>query len=64
MAATHLPDGFHTVTPYLLVQGADRLIDFLTQAFDAAELESQEEPPNRIKPRTSCRPCPGGGGGT
>ena len=40
MAAKHLPDGFHTVTPYLLVQGADRLIAFLTQAFDAAELES------------------------
>ena len=22
-----IPDGYHTVTPYLLVQGADKLID-------------------------------------
>lgn len=29
--------GFHTVTPYLVVEGAARLIDFLKQAFDAEE---------------------------
>lgn len=28
-------DGFHTVTPYLLVEGAPRLIEFLVRAFDA-----------------------------
>jgi len=32
-----IPDGYHTVTPYLLVQGAEKLIDFVKNAFDAKE---------------------------
>jgi uncharacterized glyoxalase superfamily protein PhnB len=32
-----VPEGFHTVTPYLVVPGVARLIEFLTQAFDAEE---------------------------
>ena len=33
-----VPEGFHTVTPYLMVQEADQLIDFVKQAFGATEL--------------------------
>src|SRR5438270_10798516 len=33
-----IPDGFHTVTPYLMVQEAAQLIDFVKQAFGATEL--------------------------
>jgi uncharacterized glyoxalase superfamily protein PhnB len=29
------PEGFHTVNPYLLVEGADRVLDFLIAAFGA-----------------------------
>ena len=32
-----IPEGYHTVTPYLVVDGADKLIDFLKQAFGAEE---------------------------
>lgn len=32
-----IPDGYHTVTPYLVVKGANNLISFLKQAFDAKE---------------------------
>jgi len=32
-----VPEGFHTVTPYMVVTGAARLIEFLKQAFDAEE---------------------------
>jgi PhnB protein len=32
-----IPEGFHTITPYLIVPGASRLIDFLAQTFGAAE---------------------------
>jgi PhnB protein len=32
-----LPEGFHSITPYLQVKGAAELIDFLKQAFDARE---------------------------
>ncbi|PYI52503.1 VOC family protein [Paenibacillus flagellatus] len=34
-----MPDGFHTVTPYLHAKGAERLIAFMRQAFDAIETE-------------------------
>ncbi len=32
-----IPEGFHTVTPYLVVTGVARLIEFLKQAFDGEE---------------------------
>ncbi|TVP40890.1 VOC family protein [Candidatus Nitrosocosmicus arcticus] len=37
-----IPDGYHTVTPYLIIPGASKLIDFLKQAFNANELERME----------------------
>ena len=30
-----IPDGFHTVTPYLIVDGAKKVIDFMQQALAA-----------------------------
>jgi PhnB protein len=38
MAVKPIPEGYHTVTPYLVVEGAAGLIDFLKQAFDAEEV--------------------------
>lgn len=38
MAVKPIPEGYHTVTPYLIVEGAAGLIDFLKQAFDAEEV--------------------------
>jgi PhnB protein len=35
MAAKPIPDGFHTVTPYLVVRGANKTIEFLKKAFGA-----------------------------
>lgn len=35
MAVSPIPEGYHTVTPYLVVEGVDRLLDFLRRAFDA-----------------------------
>ncbi len=37
-AVKPIPDEYHTVTPYLVVPGAARLIDFLKQVFDAKEV--------------------------
>lgn len=37
MAVKPIPDGYHTLTPVLTVQGAAKLIEFLKQAFDAQE---------------------------
>src|ERR1700736_2100629 len=36
-AVNFIPKGFHSVTPYLVVQGASQLIEFLKQAFGAEE---------------------------
>jgi PhnB protein len=33
-----IPDGYHTATPYLVLRGAARAIDFYKQAFGAVEL--------------------------
>ena len=33
-----IPDGYHTVTPYLMVRGADRAIEFYKRAFGAEAL--------------------------
>jgi len=33
-----IPDGYHTVTPYLIVRGGAKAIDFYKQAFGAEEL--------------------------
>ena len=35
--AKAVPEGHHTVTPYLVVEGVPKLIDFLKQAFGAEE---------------------------
>ena len=43
-----IPDGYHTVTPYLLVRDAAGLIDFLKEAFDAEEHERMERPEGRV----------------
>ena len=37
MAVKAIPDGYHSVTPHLVVRGAAQLIDFLKQAFGAEE---------------------------
>ncbi len=44
MAAKPIPDGYHTVTPYLTVRGATKVIEFLKQAFGA---ELSHEPTKR-----------------
>jgi uncharacterized glyoxalase superfamily protein PhnB len=36
--ATAIPEGFHTVTPHLVIQGADKAIEFYKKAFGAEEL--------------------------
>jgi uncharacterized glyoxalase superfamily protein PhnB len=38
MATSHKPDNYNSVSPYLIVDGAARTIDFLKRAFGAVEL--------------------------
>ena len=48
MAVKARPDGYHAVTPYLVVDGAASLIDFLAEVFDAREAERLAAPGGRI----------------
>lgn len=38
MAVKPIPDGYQAVTPYLIVSGAARALDFYTQVFGATEI--------------------------
>ena len=38
MAVKPIPEGYHSVTPYLIVKGAAAAIDFYKKAFGASEL--------------------------
>jgi len=48
MAIKPIPDGYHTVTPYLIVDGAAQAIDFYKRAFGATEFFRLEMPDGRI----------------
>jgi PhnB protein len=39
-----IPAGYHSVTPYLIVEGAARLIEFMKQAFGAEEIYRSPKP--------------------
>ncbi len=43
-----IPDGYHAVTPYLIVDGAAGAIDFYTKAFGAIELFRMGGPEGKI----------------
>jgi uncharacterized glyoxalase superfamily protein PhnB len=42
------PEGYASVSPYLMAAGAQRVIDFLKQAFGAAELRRYDMPDGSI----------------
>ena len=48
MAAKPIPDGYHSVTPYLAVEGADKLVDFAKHAFKAEVRECMRRPDGTI----------------
>ena len=48
MATRPIPDGYPTATPYLIVQGAARAIDFYVRAFRAKETMRFPGPDGRI----------------
>ena len=49
MGTKPIPEGYHTVTPYLIVNGAAKLADFMAEAFDAEEGSRFAEPGGPIR---------------
>lgn len=48
MAVKPIPDGYHSVTPYLIVHDAARALQFYTRAFGATELFRMDGPGGKI----------------
>ncbi len=48
MATRHVPEGYHTATPYLIMDDAARAIDFYKRAFGATELHRYDAPGGKI----------------
>ena len=43
-----IPEGYHTVTPYLIVKDASLALDFYKSALDAVELYRMPDPSGRV----------------
>lgn len=43
-----IPDGYHTITPHLVVDGASKAIEFYTKAFGAEELYRMPGPGGKV----------------
>jgi PhnB protein len=48
MAVKPIPEGYHSVTPYLVVREVPKLLDFLKRAFDAQEVMRMPAPDGSI----------------
>lgn len=48
MAVTPIPEGYHSLTPYLIVKGGVRALEFYTKAFGATELVRMDGPNGTI----------------
>jgi hypothetical protein len=60
MTVKPIPDGFHSVTPYLTVRGAGKMIEFLKKAFGAESVfEPMKRPDGLIMPCAPPRHRPG-----
>jgi PhnB protein len=43
-----IPEGYHTATPYLIIKGAAKAIEFYKKAFGAQEMMRMAQPDGRI----------------
>src|SRR5687768_9951490 len=48
MPVKPIPDGYHSITPYLIVNNAVRALEFYRDAFGATELMRMEQPGGKV----------------
>jgi PhnB protein len=48
MPVKPIPDGYHSITPYLIVNNAARALEFYRDAFGATELMRMEQPGGKV----------------
>ena len=44
-----VPEGYHAITPYLIVTGAAKALEFYARAFGAVERERMQDPSGKIR---------------
>ena len=44
-----IPDGYHAITPYLIVAGGAKALEFYRRAFGAIERERMQDPSGKIR---------------
>ena len=49
MPVKPIPDGYHTITPYLVVDDVGAVIDFLKKAFDAQETYAMRDSAGNVR---------------
>ena len=49
MSVKPVPDGFHSVTPYLVVEDVNAQIEFMKKAFGAVETEKIQDPDGAVQ---------------
>jgi PhnB protein len=47
-AVSPIPEGYHAVTPYLIIKGAAAALDFYNKAFGATELSRMTQPDGKV----------------
>jgi PhnB protein len=45
---SHIPEGYNSITPYLIVKGAAKAIDYYKEVFDATELFRMDGPDGKV----------------
>ena len=48
MAAKPIPEGYRSVTPYMIASGAAKVLDFVKETFDATEIMRMPGPNGTI----------------
>jgi PhnB protein len=48
IATNHIPEGYHSITPYLHITGAARAIEFYKEVFGATEVMRMDAPDGKI----------------
>src|SRR5438874_8720955 len=48
MSVNPIPKGYHSVTPYLIINGAARAIDFYKKVFEATEVMRMADPSGKV----------------
>ncbi|HEY1496106.1 MAG TPA: VOC family protein [Candidatus Solibacter sp.] len=43
-----VPEGYHTITPYLIVEGAAKLVEFLKTVFHATVISTMNKPDGKL----------------